>query len=201
LDPGARRAISKARKNGVSVRPAARLEDLRAFFELHLRIRKYKYRLLAQPWRFFEAIWERFLEPGNGELLLAESDGGVIGGVLFLDWGDTTYYKFNASSVDNLALRPNDLVLWTGISRGAERGFAWLDFGVSDLDQDGLVRYKRKYATEEAEVITLRHEVPMDHRGRGARALLPALTDLFVDGSVPDAVSERAGNLLYRYFS
>lgn len=201
LDSGARRAISKARKSGVMVRPAACLDDVRAFFELHLRVRKYKYALLAQPWPFFEAIWKRFLEPGEGELVLAEFEREVIGGVLFLDWADTTYYKFNASSADSLALRPNDLVLWTGILRGAERGFAWLDFGVSDLDQDGLIRYKRKYASEESEVVTLRHEVAPDHRGRGARSLLPALTDLFVDPSVPDAVSERAGNLLYRYFS
>jgi hypothetical protein len=33
------------------------------------------------------------------------------------------------------------------------------------------------------------------------RALLPRLTEIFVDETVPDEVTERAGDLLYQFFS
>ena len=37
-------------RDGVVVRAAECEEDLHAFFELHLKLRKYKYRMLAQPY-------------------------------------------------------------------------------------------------------------------------------------------------------
>lgn len=203
LAPTARRAVRKARSQGVTVREASTTADLRSFFDLHLRVRKLKYRLLAQPYRFFESIWNRFIEPGNGWLLLAEHDDAVVGGVMFLRWKDTVYYKFNASDPDALTVRPNDLVLWEGIRRAHAEGARRLDFGVSDWDQEGLLRYKRKYATEEKVVHFLRYTPKgwPSERERRARALLPQLTDLFVDPSVPHEVTERAGNMLYRYFT
>lgn len=201
LHPGARRAIRKAEGGGVTIRAAENLADVRAFFDLHLKTRKHKYQLLAQPWRFFESIWHRFLEPGDGELLLAEADGAVLGGVMFLHWKQTSYYKFNASETAALELRPNDLTLWEGLRRANATDLAWVDFGVSDLDQEGLIRYKRKYATEEGEVRFLKRRVDPDPREVGARAILTDVTSLFVEPGVPDEVTERAGDVLYRFFT
>src|SRR5690606_27147757 len=85
IHSSARRAIRKAEAAGVEVTEAETEDDLRAFFEMHLRVRKHKYNLLAQPYRFFLSIWERFLAEGNGRLLLARADSRVVGGVLCLD--------------------------------------------------------------------------------------------------------------------
>lgn len=202
LDPGARRAIKKARAAGVRVRRGDSLDDMRTFFDLHRGVRKHKYGLLPQPWSFFRLIWERLVEPGAGDLLLAERSGAILGGVLFLRWQETCYYKFNASSPDALEYRPNDIVLWEGLIRSHESGLRWLDFGVSDLDQPGLVRYKAKYATEQGEVVT-RGTVAsptVDHDDSG-RVMLNRLTALFVRPDVPDEVTESAGDVLYRYFA
>ncbi len=195
-----RRAIRKAQKNGVVVRQADRMEDLRAFFDLHLRVRKYKYHLLAQPYAFLENIWKRFVATGNGALLLAEYQGKAIGGILFLHWKDTLYYKFNASAADALGCRPNDLVLWHGIQYAKAQGFSYLDFGLSDLDQEGLLRYKRKYATEEKLISFLKHASAPTPAERQLRCLLGELTGLLTDAAVPDEISDQAGALLYRYF-
>ncbi len=203
LHPSARRSIRKARAGGVTVRPASTREDLRAFFELHLKLRKYKYRLLAQPYRFFERIWDTFIEPGNGVLLLAVVRGEIVGGVLFLEWRDTLYYKFNASSAAHLAFRPNDFIVWEGIDHGRRRGLHYLDFGLSDPDQEGLVRYKSKFATDEGEIRFLEH-LPQGSPSESdvrMRSLLPRMTELFVDESVPDEITERAGDILYSLFS
>lgn len=202
LDSGARRAIRRARNSGVMVRTARDIDDLRAFFELHLGVRRRKYGLLAQPFSFFESIWHEFIDVGAGFLLLAYHEGAVIGGVLFLQWQDTLYYKFNASDPALLSVRPNDLLLWTGIVDGAQRGVRLLDFGLSEPDQEGLVRYKRKYATREKVVRFLRYRPePAGSRVHHSRALLQQLTALLVAPSVPDDVAERAGELLYRHFT
>jgi CelD/BcsL family acetyltransferase involved in cellulose biosynthesis len=203
LDEESRRAIRKARKSGVVVRPAADKDELRQFFELHVRIRKYKYRMLAQPYTLFEQLWEEFVEPQNGFLMLALKDDTIIGGVYFLGWGDTIYYKFNASDPAQLKYRPNDLVIWESICYARERGYQQFDFGLSDWDQEGLVRYKRKFATDERTISFLRStpDAPPNPRDAQLRGLIHHLTGLFVDPGVADDVTERAGAALYRYFT
>jgi CelD/BcsL family acetyltransferase involved in cellulose biosynthesis len=202
LDGSARRAIRKAEKQGVVVYQAQDEADLRAFFEMHLGVRKRKYRLLAQPYRFFQNIWHHCIQEGRGALLVAAYEGHIIGGALFLEWKNRLYYKFNASAPQELAVRPNDLVIWHGIQYGKSRGHSFLDFGLSDWEQDGLVRYKRKFATEEKTISFLRYS-PNGGPTREAQqvgGLLPQLTQLFTDETVPDQVTERAGDVLYRYF-
>ncbi|MDX1521990.1 MAG: hypothetical protein R3264_10215, partial [Anaerolineae bacterium] len=65
IHSSARRAIKKARREAVTVQAARSKKELRQFFELHLGVRKNKYRLLAQPYRFFENIWDNFVAKGN----------------------------------------------------------------------------------------------------------------------------------------
>lgn len=203
LHGSARRAITKAQHSGVTTRIAQHKDDLRAFYELHLRVRKYKYELLAQPYRFFENIWNHFINAAKGALILAIHEEEVIGGVLFLVWQDTLYYKFNASNPERIAVRPNDLVVWEGIRFGQGHGYHFLDFGLSDWDQEGLLQYKRKFATEEKTISMLRYmpEGSPSAKEKQLRQLLPQLTDLFVDESVPDSITEKAGDSLYRFFT
>jgi CelD/BcsL family acetyltransferase involved in cellulose biosynthesis len=203
LEGSARRAIKKAQRSGVVVHIAEGKEDLRKFFQLHLGIRKNKYRLVAQPYPFFETIWEEFLDKQDGALMLAEYKREFIGGILFLEWKDTLYYKFNASNPAFLSMRPNDLVIWEGIKYGKLKGLKSFDFGISDWDQEGLIRYKRKYASVEKTVSFMRYTPdgwrPSDHSSQIGQ-LFPKLTDLFTEETVPDNVTEKAGELLYRYF-
>ncbi|MCQ3931822.1 MAG: hypothetical protein DPW16_15320 [Chloroflexi bacterium] len=203
IDSSARRAIKKAQRLGVTVRPAETLSDWRAFFTLHLRIRKSKYQLLAQPFAFFEALKVRFVDKGRGALLLAELEGQVIGSVLYLGWKDTLTYKFSASDFDFLDKRPTDLLVWEGIRYAKENGYSFMDFGASDLDQEGLIRYKRKFADNEKLISFLKYTPTgyVDHpRDKETSSTLGHLTDLLTHPQVPDSVTENAGKLLYRYF-
>ncbi|KAA3620018.1 MAG: GNAT family N-acetyltransferase [Calditrichaeota bacterium] len=198
-----RRAIRKAEKAGITVRTAEHETDLRAFFELHLKIRKDKYRLLAQSYKFLQNIWKNFIEPGEGALMLAESDGQIIGGVFYLKWKNNLYYKFNASAPEAQNIRPNDLLMWEGIKYAKKNSATFLDLGLSDWGQEGLIRYKQKYATEEKVISFLRHtpEGSVSEKDAQIRSLLPQLTDLFTDESVPDEITEKAGDLLYKFFT
>ncbi len=202
IDASARRAIRKAEKSGVTVRLADSEEDLRSFFKLHLGIRKYKYRLLAQPYRFFQNIWNIFSEAGTMALMLAEANNVVVGSVMYIGWGSTLYYKFSASSFNHLEYRPTDMLIWEGMKFAKSKGYSFLDLGLSDWDQDGLVRYKRKFATEEGTISFLQHasERPSSKQEQAVPPLLNTFTDLLTEPTVPDDVTERAGDAIYRYF-
>ena len=197
----ARRSVAAAARAGVTVTARTDLEAARRFHALHVRLRKQKYRLLAQPVEFFEHIWQEFSASGDCVTLLASLGDEVIAGAMFLAWNDVLYYKFGASLAPYLPVRPNDAIYWRGIRCGVERGLGLVDWGLSDLDQPGLVTFKRKWASTELSLVTLGTggpaRRPEQHEFAG---LLGELTRLLTDESVPDEVSARGGALLYRYF-
>jgi hypothetical protein len=168
---------------------------------MHSHVRKFKYRLLAQPVGFFEQIHEVFAPSDDIFVLLACVDGRAIAGVLFIIWKNTLYYKFNAS-VDQ-ELRPNDLLMWEGIKWGCRRKLQQLDLGYSDVSQPGLISYKRKYATSEQPITTLQWQPSgyVDCRADEAHSTLCRMTHLLTDPSVPDEITRAAGDTLYRFFS
>lgn len=202
IDSSARRAVRRAENEGLTAGPAVDLAELRAFYELHLRTRKAKYRMLAQPFSFFENIWDEFIARGEGGLILTRRGDQVVGGILFLRWKNAMYYKFNASHPDYLGMRPNDLALWRGIEWAVGLGQRFIDFGLSDLDQPGLLRYKRKYATKEGTICMLQSRASIGLNGSPlVGELLTSATRLLTDEGVPDLVTEQAGAEWYRYFA
>lgn len=202
LHPAGRQAIRRSERHGVSLSHATSRHDLRAFYLLHLQLRKEKRRMLTQPYEFFENVWDAFVARDRGTLLLASVDGRLAGGVMFLEWQDTLYYKFNASDPELLSARPNDAIMWAGIEFALKRGHRAIDLGLSDWDQEGLNRYKRKYATRE-ETITFMQTGDQPARPVGPTLMdrLSDVTNLLTDPAVPDEITEQAGTLLYRFFA
>jgi CelD/BcsL family acetyltransferase involved in cellulose biosynthesis len=193
-----RRNLATAERSGVKVDVRDDLDAVRAMHRLHVRLRKAKYRLLAQPVGFFERIWSEFAPADGCVTLLARVDDEVVAAAVFLEWAGVLYYKFGASASEHLRVRPNDAIYWTAIRYAAERGLRLVDWGLSDRDQPGLVAYKRKWASVERSLVTLRAGEPGERRAIDTE--LGELTRLLTDESVPDDISERAGAVLYHYF-
>lgn len=203
LASAARRGIRKARGRGLTVRVAKDSAAVETFHELHRNLRRHKYRMLAQPRAQFEHLRAEF-DPSDGfAILVAELDGIPVAATVYLVWDDTLYYKYNASSSGNLDLRPNDLLVWAGIEYGQSRGLRRLDFGLSDLDQPGLIAFKEKFATESGHVSTLvdSRPHPLPPRSAEVRAMLSSLTEQLTADGMPDEVVRQAGESFYRYFA
>jgi CelD/BcsL family acetyltransferase involved in cellulose biosynthesis len=197
-----RRNLKAADRNNVRVISSTGLDAVHAFHRLHVRLRKSKYRLLAQPVEFFERIWQQFTEDSDDTAvitLLAEVEGEIAAGAMYLVWGNRLYYKFGASLAEYLPVRPNDALYWAACQLALHRGFDSVDWGISDLDQPGLVSYKRKWASVERRVVTL-HGGPDPTPKTEVGAMLGELTRLFTEESVPDEIATKAGALLYRHF-
>ncbi|MCV2490663.1 GNAT family N-acetyltransferase [Geodermatophilus sp. YIM 151500] len=195
-----RRNIATAERAGVEVVLRADAKAVQDFHRLHVRLRKRKYRLLAQPLDLFERIWKAFAPADAVRTALALVDGQPVAGALYLVWQDTVYYKFGASTAEFLPLRPNDALHWQLICWAHERGLRALDWGLSDLDQPGLCAYKRKWASVEGRIRTLNAGGAPTGRSNEIEQTLRVVTDLLTDPSVPDAIAERAGASLYRLF-
>lgn len=199
-----RRAVNKAKKEGVRVEIVSDIEILESFFQMHLKVRKNKYRLLAQPYQFFENVWKAFLEAEKLFMMVAIYQGKMIAGSLFIGWDRTLYYKFNASDPFYLGCRPNDLLIWEAIKLAKLRGYTGLDLGLSDDNQDGLIRFKRQFGCTEKNIVHQRYlpgELDNQPSLQEARNLLGKLTQLFTDESVPDPITAAGGSILYRFFA
>jgi len=197
-----RRAVQMARKQGLSVR-RLEPEELRKFFELHLAVRKNRYRLLPQPFRFFENIWKTFIAAGEGVFLGAYTpDRRLIAAHCLLFWKDSLVYKFGASDYAFAKARANHLLHWEGAVMGLERGFRLFDLGLSDDDQPGLIQYKRHLGAEEKAIRFYElAEIASPAEAVALRAALAEITLLATSPELPAPVTEKFGNLLYRYFA
>jgi CelD/BcsL family acetyltransferase involved in cellulose biosynthesis len=196
----ARNRIRRARASGLAVRVADTLNDIAIFYAMHSEVRKSKYRMLPQPFAFFERLHSLFGPAGQLTVLLAERDRQVVAGIFLIQWGAVLYYKF-AASLDRSAAA-NDLLVWEAIRLGQNRGLSLFDFGASDLDQPGLLQFKRKYATVESEILRYYWEPPgylNTRAGQGAR-ILNELTSLLTEPAVPTSITQAAGGVLYGQF-
>jgi CelD/BcsL family acetyltransferase involved in cellulose biosynthesis len=200
LSGNARQNIQHAERSGVTVRIARTVDDVLTFHRMHAALRKKKYRLLAQPRRFFENLHEIFIRGNQSAVLFAEVDGSPLAGIFLLHWGDVAYYKFNASF--DQRYRPNDLLTWHAMLYARQNGLRMLDFGLSDADQPGLLRYKRKFAKEEREIhfVEWVPENFHDPRTNSIQEVLRNLSRLFTEPSVPDEITLAAGEKFYHLF-
>ncbi len=200
LHSSARQNVRKAQASGVVVRDGRTIEDMRIFHRMHCMLRKSKYRLLAQPLAFFENIFHEFAKTDGVHVLIAERNSEPIAAIVLLEWNGTLYYKFNASLDQRYC--PNDLLAWHALQYGRQRGMVQFDFGLSDLEQPGLIRYKRKFATDEQEISFLqwRPEGYANPKGDQAGQILSQVTNWLTDATVPDEITRTAGEKLYRFF-
>jgi CelD/BcsL family acetyltransferase involved in cellulose biosynthesis len=189
-----RRNIRKAERAGLTVRVAQDAEELTAaYFDLHAETRR-RLGVPTQPRRLFEAMWRNILEPGLGFALLAHHRGRPVAGAVFLEWNGRIVYKYGASAQRFWPLRPNNLIFWTAIRRGCEHGARRLDFGRSDLDDEGLRAFKAGWgATEQPLVYTTIGHEPERGGERASRVLRPVLR------RAPIWMSRGVGAVFYRF--
>ncbi len=192
-------AVKQSEKNGVIVRRCEK-KELKKFYDLHLSIRKRKYKIFPQPYRFFEVIWDEMIAKGNGALLGAYSPlGEFIGGNIYLVCGETFYYKFNTSSLSALKYRPNNLLFWEGIKYAKALKCQSLDLGSSGLEQTGLVLFKNHTGAEAMQIHHLGFEPPGYKFSQ--KRILKIMTKIFAHPLMPDAMVRWGSSIIYPYLA
>jgi len=191
------RNIRRAEREGLTVRAAARPQDLvDTFYRLHLRTRR-RQGVPVQPRRFFSLIWEGAIETGLGSVLIVEASARPVAAAVFLAWNETVIYKFGASDASAWSLRPNHLLFWHAIRTACEQGYQWFDFGRTDVGQEGLRSFKRSWGAVEEPLVygalSGRPERAHTTEGMAARMLVPFIRH------GPPLLCRAVGEMLYRH--
>ncbi|MGC8494216.1 MAG: lipid II:glycine glycyltransferase FemX [Syntrophobacteraceae bacterium] len=143
------RNLKKARASGLQIEVSGSFEATREYYKLHCLTRK-RQATPPQPFSFFRKIYEHVFLPDKGRVILAYHEHKPIAGAVFFHLGKKAMYKFGASDLAYSALGGNAAIMWEAISRYALEGFDTFCFGRTDLDNEGLRRFKASFgATEE----------------------------------------------------
>jgi lipid II:glycine glycyltransferase (peptidoglycan interpeptide bridge formation enzyme) len=136
-----RTAIRKAEKGGIKVRFESSSEAVEQYYSLHCLTRR-KHGAPPQPYRFFGNIYEHVIKRGMGFVALAQHENRAVAGAVFFHFKGKAVYKFGASDLGAVNLRPNNLVMWKAIEHLARSGCQTLNFGRTSLGNEGLRRFK-----------------------------------------------------------
>lgn len=192
-------AVGKARKVGVEVRSADRKEDVHDWYRLYLETMR-AHSLPPRPRRLFDAIWDELRPKRLMRLLLAEWQGRLLAGSLYLMFGNTVFYAFNGCRRSHLSLRPNDLIQWQAIDDSCRAGFRYYDLGEVSSDNQGLAEFKRKWGADELQLY--RHYYP-PLAPDGDESSKPAGRSRTLIGAgwrlLPLTVTAALGDRIYRY--
>ena len=152
-----RRNIRKSIKEGVSIEISQSLSAVKSFYRLHCITRK-RHGLPPQPYSFFKNISDIIIAPGQGLVVSAFHSGKLIAASVFFHFGTKAIFKFGASVIEHQHLRPNNLVMWEAIKWYRERNFVSLNLGRTELDNQGLLQFKRMWAPTESKVNYYRYD-------------------------------------------
>jgi hypothetical protein len=145
-----KRAVKKAEKAGVRVRPAESLRELQDWYQLYLATMR-SHAVPPIPFRFFSTLWDTLRPLGMMRLFVAErNEGGrsMLAGSVYFLYGRSVFFAFNGRREADLALRPNDAIQWRAIHDAWHEGFRRFDMGEVDPDNPGLAAFKLKWGME-----------------------------------------------------
>ena len=191
-----RQNIRTAEKKGVQIDRGDSLDQLRVFYHLHCLTRR-RHGIPVQPWRFFELIFHNLIKKSLGFIMLAYQGNHPLAAGLFLHWQQTLTYKYAASGEEGQSLRPNHLLTWTAIRWGCKNGFRILDFGRTDLTDDGLRTFKNRWGSAE---LPLTYSTLSSKPIQTSSGILMSSMQSVIQKS-PVWVCRAAGEILYKHFA
>jgi CelD/BcsL family acetyltransferase involved in cellulose biosynthesis len=189
-----RRAIRKAQKSGLTAEVTKSAKAMTDFYRLHVQTRR-RHGLPPQPFRFFRNIHEEVVKAGLGFVVLAKYRLQLVAGAFFFHSGDEALFKFGASDAKFQQVRGNNLVIWEGIKQLVGQGLKTLHFGRTEVNDDGLRRFKLSWGTEEGVIEYFRFALNAQKWLNSGRNAFEFHHRLF--RNLPLAANQVAGALIY----
>jgi hypothetical protein len=193
-----RRNIKKASREGVQVAVTQSLDSVKSFYRLHCMTRK-RHGLPPQPFVFFKSIFDNVISAGQGIIVSALYSGDIIAASIYLHFGTKALFKYGASDVKHQGLRPNNLVMWEAIKWYRDHNFISLNLGRTELENQGLLQFKRMWAPTESTLDYYRYDIRKkvflikDFSSKGSKIIRP----LFA--RAPITILRIIGSLAYRH--
>ena len=187
------RKIRRAEKEGVQCETGLSDWHVDEFYRLMLITRR-RHKLFPQPLSWFQNLVACM--GGKVQVWLARQNQITIAAMLTLRHRTTVMYKYGCSDekLHNLGGMP--FLFWKLIEESKTGGAQEIDFGRSDLDNEGLATFKDRFGAKREMLVYCRYSRvdQLEKVNRASwevfRPLLPLL---------PNAVLSTGGRLLYRH--
>lgn len=146
FEPSGRRNVRKAQKRNVVVeRDPDALGSVRSIHEENMSAIGGRTKIKA----FFDLVSTHFAPGVNYDVYVARHEGETIGGLLtFYAYGTVEYY-IPATDGAKRSLQPLAAILLTAMTEFAARGYHTWNWGGTWRTQEGVYRFKKKWAAEE----------------------------------------------------
>jgi CelD/BcsL family acetyltransferase involved in cellulose biosynthesis len=176
-----------------------RTEDLLdAFYRLHTITRK-RHRRPPQPRKWFVELIESFGD--DLKIRVARTNGQAVAAVVTIRHKDTMVYKYGGSDPAFNHLGSMHLLLWGAIQEAKSAGLRQFDFGRTDEGQHGLITFKKRWGTEQTELIYSRYGVSdkASHMFESSNRNWKALAAKYALAHLPPSLLAALGQALYRH--
>jgi CelD/BcsL family acetyltransferase involved in cellulose biosynthesis len=187
------RKVRRAGKEQLSYEVGRTDEFIETFHNL-LVITRRRHHLPPQP-----KNWFRNLAKSMGDALhirVARKNGAAVAALLTLRHRSNIIYKYGCSDGAFHQLGGMPFLFWKLIEEGKASGATLIDFGRSEMDNEGLVAFKDKFGTTKRTLTYYRYPQTKKQKASSwgdsglARRVFSVL---------PDGVLSAAGKVLYRH--
>lgn len=189
-----RLAIKKAKRSGIQVSEADDKGELSSFYSLYLASR-HRLGLPPLPQSFFLNLIKEF-GGGNMRITYAEKNGKKIAALCTLYNNRVYLLEFSGENISYRGLNPMHILYWESIQNAHKSGAQILSFGRTDIANEGLRRFKRRWGAEEEDFVTYIH--PENKISLREKSLYSFGRRFF--RSMPIPIYKILGRAFYRHF-
>ena len=187
------RKIRRAEKEQLSYEVGRSIDFIETFHNLMLITRR-RHQLPPQP-----VSWFHNLAKNMGDALqirVARKNGSPIAALLTLRHRSNIIYKYGCSDGAFHQMGGMPFLFWKLIEEGKATGAERIDFGRSEMENEGLVAFKDKFGTTKSTLTYFRYPKTTKEKARawGDSRLARRMFTL-----LPDGVLSAAGKVLYRH--
>ena len=186
-----RQKVHRAKREGLSYEIGNSEALLKEFYELFVASRR-KHGTPPSPFKWFGNLVSCLSDAV--QVRIASKGQRRIAGILTIQYGSTLVYKYSGSDPSMNKLGATPALLWSAITDAKHVGITQLDMGRSDLQNNGLIKFKNNFGSIRS---TLRYwRAPKGacrsvHDGAGIAGTLYNI--------MPDIVRVGAAKLLYKH--
>jgi hypothetical protein len=194
LRDSTRRNIRKAEKEKIDVTFSTAPDMVHAFCRLNALTRR-DHGLPPQPRRFFQYLYDRIISTDKGFVVLASRNNNIIAANVYFHAFDQIVYKYGASDKAWLHLRANNLIMWTAVKWGCDKGYRSLCFGRTEPENEGLRQFKTGWGVQERIITYHRYDIKKEAFIKAPAIVHPLYKKMFKKLPIP--VLNLMGNLFY----
>jgi hypothetical protein len=187
------RKIRRAEREGLVYEDGNSAALLRKFYDLQVITRR-RQQLPTQPFAWFRNLAACMRD--KLKVRLVSKDGKPVASILTLQFRRILVYKYGCSDKLFSNLGGMQLLFWRAIQDAKRQGLSEFDLGRSDLDNEGLIRFKDRLGATPATVTYWRYFPISAAEGWDTWKIAVARRVVL---HLPKACLTTAGSLLYRH--